>query len=255
MSNLQLIKSERFGEITADIYSNGNDMFMTINQLAECLGYANGRKGIDNLIGRNEYLSNEEFSTTLKLRGVEGGREVTRETRVFNEDGIYEVTMLAGTDNAKTFRAWIRGVLKALRKGEVKLVSMTEYQRMIAETRAENAKIRKVRELRQLADKYKGKTYEQVLDSYASKELTGEHIIPLPQLAAKTYSATEIGERLGISSNMVGILTNRHNLKTNEYGGWFNDKAKGHSKEVQSFRYYENVIPVLEAILKQQSAS
>ncbi|WP_312645359.1 hypothetical protein [Hydrogenoanaerobacterium sp.] len=66
MQDLKLIKSEHFGEIQADIYSNGNDMFMTINQLGGCLGYANGRKGIDNLVSRNKHLTDREFSVSIK---------------------------------------------------------------------------------------------------------------------------------------------------------------------------------------------
>lgn len=121
MNSLQLIKSERFGEIEADIYSNGNDMFMTIDQLAACLGYAS-KSGIENIIGRNEYLKAVEFSTTHRLGVVEGGRTVARDRTIFTEDGIYEVTMLSGQPKAKEFRAWTRGVLKALRSGEAKLV-------------------------------------------------------------------------------------------------------------------------------------
>ena len=131
---------------------------------------------------------------------------------------------------------------------------MTAYQKLMAQTRVENIKVRKAHELARLALKYPNTTYAQVLDSYATKELTGEHLLPLPQLEAKTYTAAEIGEYLGISKNMVGILTNRHNLKIDQYGSWFNDKASGHSKEVQSFRYFENVIPVLQAILQEQTA-
>ena len=54
-----------------------------------------------------------------------------------------------------------------------------------------------------------------------------------------------------VGHDKVGIIANRHNLKTEEYGAWFNDKAKGHNKEVQSFRYYASVIPVLREILKK----
>ncbi len=140
------------------------------------------------------------------------------------------------TQAAKEFRAWVRTILKSLRKGDTKIVSMTEYQRLMTQTRAENAKIRKAKILTDLAKEYNG-TYRQVLQSYATKELTGEHLLPLPQ----------------ISKNMVGILTNKHNLKTNQYGAWFNDTAKKHHKEVQSFRYYESVIPVLEKLLKAQA--
>ena len=246
MNELSLIKSEHFGEIETDIYSNGADMFMTINQLAECLGYAS-KKSLEKLISENPTLKNPEFSTIKKVPHPAGG---TQSTRIFTEDGIYEVTFLSKTEKAKEFRAWVRGILKALRTGKAKLVGMTEYQQMMVQTRAENARIRKAQILERLSNQYDG-TYKQVLQAHATKELTGEFLLPLPKIEAKTYSAAEIGDKLGITANMVGILTNRHGLKTEQYGAWFNDKAKGHGKEVQSFRYFEAVIPVLQNILSQ----
>ena len=244
-NELTLVKSAEFGGIQCDFYGKDNEVYMTSEQLGECLGYLNGRKGIDNLIDSNEYLKSKEFSVTLKLRATDGK---TYNTRVFTEDGIYEVTMLSKTEKAKEFRAWVRGILRTLRSGRAKIVGMTEYQQMMAKTRAENARIRKAQILERLASQYEG-TYRQVLHAHATKELTGEYLLPLPKLEAKTYSAGEIGEMLGITGQMVGILTNRHKLKTEQYGAWFNDKAKGHAKEVQSFRYYESVIPVLRGLL------
>ncbi|QJX64882.1 hypothetical protein HLK66_16405 [Niallia circulans] len=40
-------------------------------------------------------------------------------TRIFTEDGIYEVTMLSKTEKAKEFRQWVRQILKELRKPKV----------------------------------------------------------------------------------------------------------------------------------------
>lgn len=125
---------------------------------------------------------------------------------------------------------------------------MTDYQQMMAETRRRNVRVQSARILPQLAKQYRGTTYEQVLNAHATRELTGEYLLPLPKLEAKTYSAQEIGDWLGISANMVGVLTNRHQLKTSKYGEWFKDKAKHSSKEVSSFRYFEDVIPVLRGI-------
>lgn len=245
MNQLQLIKSADFGGTACDIYGKGNEVYMTSEQLGDCLGYSNGRKGIDNIVDRNGYLKSDEFSVTLKMRATDGK---TYNTRVFTEDGIYEVTMLAKTEKAKEFRAWVRVLLKSLRTGKAKLVGMTEYQQMMANTRAENARIRKAQILERLAGQYSG-TYKQVLHAHATKELTGEYLLPLPELEAQTYSASEIGEQLGISANKVGILANRHGLKTEKYGSLFNDKAKHSNKEVQTFRYFENVVPVLRDLI------
>ncbi|WP_407384983.1 Bro-N domain-containing protein [Ruminococcus sp.] len=244
--NLELIKSAKFGDVQADIYKSGDEPYMTAEQLGSCLGYSHPRENVNKLVQRNPYLKGKGFSSEVKMTSESGAKK----TRVFNEDGIYEVTMLAKTARAQEFRAWVRKLLKSLRRGDTKLVSMTEYQRLNMQTRAENAKIRKAQILNRLASQYEGTTYQQVLNSYATKELTGEHLLPLPQLPDKTYTATELGEMFGVSANRIGIITNRHNLKTSEYGAWFNDKAKGHNKEIQSFRYFPNIIPVLRELLK-----
>ena len=99
------------------------------------------------------------------------------------------------------------------------------------------------------------KEYVQVLQSKATEIVTGEKLLPLPVEERKTYSATEIGQELGISANKVGILTNKHNLKTEEYGKLFHDKSRYSNKEVETFRYYDNVIPVLAEILSSGKVS
>lgn len=55
---------------------------------------------------------------------------------------------------------------------------------------------------------------------------------------------------LGISANQVGTLTNRNGLKTDQYGQWFKDKAKHSNKEVNSFRYFDTIVPVLQTLVK-----
>lgn len=93
--------------------------------------------------------------------------------------------------------------------------------------------------------------YKQVLQAYASAIVTGKSLLPLPELERKTYSAGEIGEMLGISANAVGRLAKKHNLKTEQYGKWYHDKSRYSAKEVESFRYYENVVPVLQEVLAE----
>ena len=250
MKELTLIQSADFGGVQCDFYGKNDEVYMTSEQLGECLGYSSGRKGIDNLVDRNEYLRGGEFSVTLKMRATDGKMY---NTRIFTEDGIYEVTMLAKTEKAKEFRAWVRGVLKALRSGEAVIVKpMTAYQQMMADTRQRNARIQSARILTQLAGKYKGTTYEQVLNAHATRELTGEFLLPLPQLERKTYSATEIGKMVGVTANRVGLMTNAYKLKTDEYGEWFKDKSRYSNKEVPSFRYYDNIVPELRKLMEAE---
>lgn len=122
-TELKLATTEKFGEVKTNIYCNkDNEMFMTAKQLSECLGFA-GKGSFDKLISRNPYLKESGFSSTVDLTVEVGGRLATRHTRVFNEDGIYEVTFLANTDKAKEFRSWVRKILKNLRKGNLTLTN------------------------------------------------------------------------------------------------------------------------------------
>ena len=133
------------------------------------------------------------------------------------------------------------------------LKPMTDYQKEQTRLKEENAHIRKAQILERLANQYEG-TYRQILHAYATKELSGKFLLPLPELEEKTYSATEIGELLGITANRVGLLTNRYDLKTEQYGQWFKDKSRYSDKEVSSFRYFERVIPVLQDLLDREAS-
>lgn len=93
--------------------------------------------------------------------------------------------------------------------------------------------------------------YRQILQAQASAIVAGKPLLPLPELEQRTYSAEEIGEMLGISANAVGRLAKKHNLKTEQYGKWYHDKSRYSAKEVETFRYYENVIPVLQEVLAE----
>jgi len=115
---LQLVKAEHFGEVQTDIYSDNKNMYMTTEQIGECLGYGNPRTAINTLVTRNPSLRNNEFSVDYKLKSTDGK---AYNTRLFNEDGIYEVSFLSKTQKAQEFRRWVRGILKSLRTGELKL--------------------------------------------------------------------------------------------------------------------------------------
>lgn len=128
---------------------------------------------------------------------------------------------------------------------------MTGYQQMMAETRQQNLAVQRARILNQIAAEYEGTTYKQVLQAHATKELTGEYLLPLPKLEAKTYSAQEVGDILGISANQVGRLANQNHLKDPGHGQWFKDKSPYGNKEVSTFRYYENTVDALRKILAQ----
>lgn len=246
MNNLQLIKSSKFGEVECDIYSNEKEMFMTSTQLGECLGYSNPRIAISNIVDRNKYLKNNEFSGVINLSTPSGKQE----TRVFTEDGIYEVTMLAKTEKAKEFRAFIRKLLKSLRKGEAKIIKPSNEQlelinikKQNADARLRNAKVREAKFLLEAVDKYKNVLAEQsveLLTINALEIINGKDTLEKPTLPdMKYYSATEIGNELGISANKVGKIANANNLKIDKYGKTILGKSQYSSRQCPTFVYNE----------------
>ncbi len=95
-------------------------------------------------------------------------------------------------------------------------------------------------------------TYKTILVAKASEVLSGEQILPLPKSERKVYSAGEIGEMFGISANKVGRLANAYNLKTEEYGEYRHSKSEHSVKEVDTWVYFDTVIPEIRKILEQK---
>ncbi len=119
------------------------------------------------------------------------------------------------------------------------------------EARLINAKVRQANMYLKIAEKVNIPTYKNICYSKATEALNGETLLPLPKSEHKTYSAGEIGERLGITANKVGTLANKYNLKTEEYGLMVWDKSKYSNKQVETWRYYDNVIPVMEKLIAE----
>lgn len=226
---------------------------MTISQLAHCLGYAS-KSGVEKILQRNDYLRENDFSSicTLAVGGTDkmGAPQTMQKTRVFTEDGIYEVTMLAKTEKAKEFRAFIRKLLKSLRKGEIKIikpsneqVELIEIKKKNADARLKNAKVREAKFLLEAVDKYKNVLAEQsveLLTINALEVINGKNTLERPKLAEKKYyTATEIGKECGVSPKKVGQVANANNLKVDEYGMFVLDKSRYSAHQEPTFRYNE----------------
>lgn len=230
MNELKIFENPEFGKVRG-VEING-DPWMVGKDVAAALGYSNTKDALSRHV-------DDEDKRGSRIPTPSGEQEMT----IINESGLYYLVLSSKLPGAKKFKRWVTAeVLPSIRKtGRYQAKPMTNYQQ-------QNISIQKAKLLNQIAAEYEG-TYKQVLQAYATKELTGEFILPLPEMGRKTFSAAEIGERLGISAHKVWAIANANNLKTDEYGKWFVDKSAYSRKEVQSFRYYDSIIPVLRELM------
>ena len=119
-----------------------------------------------------------------------------------------------------------------------------------AKTMLMNARTRQAKLWKTLADESTG-TYREICKVYAANILAGKEVLPLPKPPKKTMTATELGEATGLTAMNVGLLANKYNLKTTAFGQWVYDTLKN-GRQVESFRYYESVIPVIKKIAEAE---
>lgn len=244
MNELTIFENPEFGAIrTVEL---DGEPWLVGKDVATALGYSNTKDALAKHVDPEDKRQDDGVAICDPM-----GRE--QHPTIINESGLYSLVLSSKLPTARKFRRWVTSeVLPSIRKtGGYTAKPMTGYQQMMAETRRRNAQIQEARIYTELARRYKGTTYEQVLNAHATKSLSGEYLLPLPEAGERLMSAGEVGAKLGISSNLVGKLSNRYNLKTDQYGKWMHDKSPYSSKEVPSFRYKECVVDKLREILAE----
>ncbi|EGT3800247.1 BRO family protein [Clostridioides difficile] len=234
-----------------EVFEFEGQILFNPKHVAECLDIKNVNENLRNMNNKQVIkLTNSKISST-DFRKLHNTGE-----NFLTESGVYKLIFKSRKEEAERFQDWVTDeVLPSIRKTgtySTKSKDESEIKYMNAQARLKNARAREAKIYLELADKVSQAgipEFAQIMYSKTTELISGEALIPLPKREKKTYSATEIGKILGISANKVGGLANAYNLKTDEYGIKVWDKAKYSDKQVPNFRYYENVIPVLEKAL------
>ena len=229
----ELIQTFNFGinEVRTAIKDNG-DVYFCLPDVATILEISNANP--------SRFSLDEAGVHKMYISYPSGSKQVT----FINEPNLYRVIFRSNKAEARQFQDWVfNEVLPTIRKTGSYNTTPTE---LTAKEKVECLNIL----MSTFGDVLSKEAKETILVT-TSENLLGLDLGYRPQVQ-KTYTATQIGEQLGISANKVGKLTNTHNLKTDKYGMRVLDKARGHSKQVETFRYYDNVIPVLKGILESE---
>ena len=244
MNELMVFDSPEFGQVRT-IEENGKVLFCA-KDVAVALGYKDPTNAIK-----------QHCRGVVKRHLIDNlGRDQL--TNFIPEGDIYRLAARSDLPGADKFESWIFDeVLPSIRKTggyTAKERPMSDYQKMMAEKWERDHALQEARFYAGMAKRYRGTNYEQVLNAYATKSLSGEYLVPLPTMSEPMLTAGEVGEQLGISANMVGRLAKQYKLKTDQYGEWFHDKSRYSDKQVPSFRYKACVVDKLREVLNTDTS-
>lgn len=268
-SLLRIFENSEFGKIRVALI-NGEPWFIGID-VAKALGYVIPKNAIrDNVdiedkkvVQLSDFQAGPQYGLPDHMKGL----KVT----IINESGLYSLILRSQLESAKKFKRWITSeILPSIRKTgsysindeekEQKPISISkeEYELRMAEANAKIAEakgkeadlqIAKINALVNLRERVPIEEYKQIVDYYLMEKVTGIAALPLPEVKENLYTATEIGEMFGITSNMVGRITNALNLKNELYSKKFFDKSKYSTKEVISYRYNSRAVDLIREYL------
>ncbi len=231
MSNL----TEKHEIIPVIMKSSNGELVVSSRDIASGIG----KEHKDILKKIREILNEREFSLVEYI----DNKGEKRPEYLLPKDSFILLLM-----NYQGYNDFKRAYIKRFNEMENALKEQYTHQtEMTPEIVVECAKI-----MERLSDHYRGRCdgrYSQILDSYITKELYGEHILPLPERTEHYYTAEEAGKILGISANKVGRIANLNHLKNEKYGKWFIDKAKHTNKEIEAFRYNQAGIDCIRKLL------
>lgn len=246
---LQTFQNLEFGEIRS-MTINGEPWFVG-KDIAAALGYSNPRKAIGDHV-------DEEDKGVTKCDTLGGGQNLT----IINESGMYSLILSSKLEGAKRFKRWVTSeILPTIRKtgafamdsaaAELKAREL-RVKEMNAQARLINAETRRLLILQK--EKGLSKVAVDALAVRAMEDVTGKDLGEYLPRTEKTYSASEIGNALGISAAKVGKIANSYGLKTDEYGITVLDKSRYSSKEVAAFRYNEHGKQKIKEILSESQS-
>lgn len=237
-NEVTVFQNEQFGQVRT-IDENGKIYFCG-KDAAIALGYADSV----NALKRHCRAKGVAFRHLL----TEGGNQ---RIKFIDEGNLYRLITHSKLPEAEKFESWVFDeVLPSIRKtGKYEMKPSDDLKAKRVETAQANANVRKASLLLKIADSTKTQ-YKEVLQAHVTKLLTGEFLLPLPEVNELTYSAGEIAERLGTTACKIGHLANTHGMKTEYYGKWFYDKAPHSNKQVETFRYYEKAVEVFRKLLE-----
>lgn len=200
-------------------------------------------------INKYDFTENEDYILLANSgdQVSQGGHN--RKDYILKLDMAKELAMVENNKQGRKARKYFIEVEKRFNENKSNSISFNK-EKIELRIKNNNSKARMVNSALRLL---KAKTLsEEERKLILSQTVNGFLEVQQNEAKRKTYTAAEIGLKLGISANKVGRLASGYDLKTEQYGEWYKDKCKHSNKEVDSFRYYENVIDFLKGKISDE---
>lgn len=239
-NELKIFENKAFGKVR--VIERNNEPWFVGKDVAEALGYSNPSKAV--IAHVKDCHKKQEM-----IPHSQNGNVVTK-TTLIDEAGLYSLVLRSKLPAAEAFQEWVVAeVIPSIRKTGSYSVNQDMKAKEV-EARLNNSRARVASTFLKVAQMTDLLEYKHICQQKAAEVLSGVPLLPMEEAAEKTYSATDIGNMLGVSANKIGKIANQHNLKTPQYGKLFYSKSEYSCKEVETFRYYECAIPKFREILK-----
>lgn len=253
MNNLKVIGKEKVGSIEFTGIEGGfgkDKKAMLVKDIAKIHGTTVGR--INELINRNIKrfkkdidlidLKTGNFAIVLNESGFSQNQiNATKNIYLLSERGYSKLLKLLEDDKAwELYDQLVDNYFNmrvAVRENNPLIVKDKRLEIM-----EKNAATRKANLMYRIAMATESNSSKQSLLANAAKELTGEMTIPV--MKKKEYSATDVGNQVGLTANKVGRIANKFGIKAeqpgqNKYGRWSNSKSQHSDKEVPQWLYFD----------------
>lgn len=243
MSNVTVFNNDAFGALRT--IERDGEIWFVASDVAKALGYRN----ISDALSKHcRYVAKCDIPHP-QGKGTLG-------INIIPEGDLYRLIIRSKLPAAEQFEEWVFDeVLPSIRKtGKYEIPKQSidkdlEIKKLAVETmkvRTEQSKL-----LLSIADTVSNELYKETLKSVAVATLTGKEYLPLPKIECNYHTTTDLANILSkkfnrkVSANIVGRLTTKNNLKTEEYAVKVWDKAKFSNKQIESYRYKDTVIEPL----------
>lgn len=227
-----------------ECYEENGTAYLKLETVARGLGFTENKNDKEYVMWRrvDGYLEDLGFGTSAERPDF------------IPENIFYRLAMKAKNEIAEAFQAKVADeIIPSIRRTGIYTnpkSKASEEKSKLAEARLMNAKTRMSNQFLKLANvNTLSKEYKNILVAKAAEILAGEPLISLPKSRQKTYSAKEIGAMFNISANKVGRIANMNGLKVSEYGEYYRSKSEHSNKEVDTWVYFDSVIPVFAELL------